>query len=236
MLRIFTYLVFFTLVQCPLSIVCPVLTCVPLTSSTNSGVLPCLPLSGCCPTWSSNGFCCCCSDLFWFKNFALLTLLQSFIYSCFYFFWNNSCYHLQPRVLHLGPTSTPTMTEGLHHKWTRQTARRMMLCNPSRAEARVLSHPPPAKPRVDQPTPNLSEGTWSGPRSSHQTFGSSRSRQRKRSWPPLTFDLPGRPTGEVERHTVVAPQREREAWPTPASGSLTLTSYPWRVMLFTPRS
>lgn len=27
---------------------------------------PCLPLSGCCPTWSSNGFCCCCSDLFWF--------------------------------------------------------------------------------------------------------------------------------------------------------------------------
>lgn len=39
MLRIFTYFVFFTLVQCPLSIVCPVLTCVPLTSSTNSVVL-----------------------------------------------------------------------------------------------------------------------------------------------------------------------------------------------------
>lgn len=82
---------------------------------------PCLPLSGCCPTWSSNGFCCCCSDLFWFKNFALLTLLESFIYSCFYFFWNNSCYHLQPWVLHLGTTSTPIMTERLHHKWTQQT-------------------------------------------------------------------------------------------------------------------
>lgn len=39
MLRIFTYFVFFILVQCPLSIVRPVLTCVPLTSYTNTVVL-----------------------------------------------------------------------------------------------------------------------------------------------------------------------------------------------------